>query len=148
MLGSPAIAKIYELLQKKIQLMEKLLAYASQQAGLSYTDNPVNYENIVESRAIAIEEIKKLDIVLQQKLDALGELGDDVKTHINGANTRVSDLAHEIITLDKKSKILISSEMKQVDNKLQVLQKGKKGIIGYDMNVNFSPSGAYTDSKR
>jgi chromosome segregation ATPase len=144
----PEAGKIQELLQKKIKLVDDLLSYAKQQAELSYIDNPVYYDNIVESRRNLIEEIKKLDIVLQRSLGALPESKGGVEARINEANHQIASLAKQIVALDERSKALMACESRTVKNKLEALQKGKKGIKGYDGGTQYNPAGAFTDSRR
>lgn len=147
-MGSPETNKIEELLQKKLKRVEDLLLYARQQSELSYIDNPDSYDNIVESRGILIEEIKKLDIVLQRSFEDLKESKGEMEVRINEVNDQISGLIKQIIPLDERSKALMASELQTVKMKIQGLQNGKRGIKGYDAGNNLNQAGAYTDSRR
>ncbi len=134
-------------IQKKIQLVENLLDYARQQSQMSYIDAPEKYNNLLETRAIIIEQIKKQDIVLQRKLRAIKEIDGDMQARLNEADCRITDLMKQIAFLDQKSKAAVVSKMQVVQSKLQALQKGKKGIKSYKDRDIFNPSGAFSDSK-
>ena len=139
--------RLSELIQKKIQLVENLLAYARQQSQMSYMDSPEKYDNLIETRAIAIEQIKKQDIVLQRSLSADKVMDGDIQAQLNEANLRITDLMKQIAALDQKSKAVVTGEMQMVKNKLLALQKGKRGVKHYGERTVYS-SGAFTDSKR
>lgn len=151
-MDSPEVKRVNELLQKKTQLVEMLLSYAKQQSELSYTDNPVTYDNIIISRANIIEDIKKVDAILQRSLDAaraINKAVDVLNQSVNEVNEQVSVLARQIMALDEKSRTLIAGELQMMKNKMHALGKGKKGLKGYNtVGTGLSPSGAYTDSKR
>jgi hypothetical protein len=149
---SPEVKRVNELLQKKIRLVETLLFYAKQQSELSYTDNPVTYDNIIISRANIIEDLKKVDAIIQHSLEAaraMNKAGDVLNQSVNEVNDQISVLARQIMVLDEKSQTLMAGEVQMIKNKLRALGKGKKGLKGYHtMGTGLSPSGAYTDSKR
>lgn len=152
-MDSPETKRVNELLQKKIQLVETLLLYAKQQSGLSYIDNPVKYDNIIISRTQIIEDLKKVDAILQRILaitrtGAINKAGDALDQSVNEVKEQVSVLAKQIIALDEKSKTSMTTELQMIKNQLQALQRGKKGLKGYSAGTRLSPAGAFTDSKR
>ncbi len=140
--------RLSELIQKKTQLVESLLDYVRQQSQMSCIDSPVQYNNLIKSRAIVIEEIKKQDVILQRNLRTVKTEDAGVQAELNEANARVDDLMKQIADLDQKCKTALTGEMQLVKNKLQALQTGKKGVKAYGGKVIAEPMGVFTDSKR
>jgi hypothetical protein len=143
------VKKVRDLLQKKNQLVETLFSYAKQQSELLFSDNSIQYSNIIEARSHIIEDLKKIDIALQHHLATIQPVDGKLNQQINEAGERIVVLIKQIATLDEKSKVMLTNEMDAVKHKLQALQKGKKGLLGYNNNESkLNLAGAYTDSKR
>ncbi|MCL6591280.1 MAG: hypothetical protein K6U80_15165 [Firmicutes bacterium] len=148
-MGSPEIdPTIKELLQKKVCLFEMLLDCAKQQSGLSYPDNPAQYDNIIETRAGIIEDLKKLDIILDRNLEVKAIDKGGLDAQMETINKQIANIVGQIIIEDRKSHASITQEFQNVKEKLQVIRRGKKGTAAYSAYTGLSPGGVYTDSKR
>jgi hypothetical protein len=140
-----------ELIQKKINLTQDLLALASEQSQISYIDNPQTYENLVQSREMIIEDIKKVDVLIRSEIDTVSaKTGtNDLTGQYERANAVISELAKQILVLDEKSKSSMSKELQKIAERIEALHKGKKGLNGYNSAGSMvNLGGAYTDSKR
>lgn len=140
--------QLVDQIQKKLQLVESLLTYAEQQSQMSYLDSPEKYNNLIETKGIIIEQIKKQEIVLQRSISSFKVMNGDIRTQLNGVNLRIDDIMKQIAVLEQKSKAVITDEMRIVKIRLMALQNGKKGIKGYKGSVKLNPAGVFTDSKR
>jgi hypothetical protein len=144
-----ATKRFDELIQKKIKLVQDLLSLVTEQSKLSYVDNLNQYENLVESREIVIEDIQKIDVLIRNEIETAGMAGSaNLQPQLDAANAQISGLARKILALDKKSKFLMNDEMGKIKYKIQDLQKGKKGLDGYSAGSKLNFGGVYTDSKR
>jgi hypothetical protein len=148
-MGLPEVnPAIKELLQKKVHLFEMLLDCAKQQSELSYPEHSVEYDNIIETRAGIIEELQKTEIILNHNLEVKAINQGDLDEQLKAINHQVAAIIGQIMNEDTKSQASIMQELQNVKGKLQVIQKGKKGMSAYGANIGLNLGGAYTDSKR
>ncbi|HEX3043163.1 MAG TPA: hypothetical protein VHY08_00295 [Bacillota bacterium] len=147
-MSSPEEETIRELLKQKVNLFEMLLSCAKQQSEILFLDDSVKYENIIQTRAGIIDELKKIDLIINHNLEVKPSIQGDLEQQIKATNDQVADIVRQIINEDQKSRTSMDRDFQVIKNKLQVIQKGKKGLSAYGANPGLSPGGVYTDSKR
>lgn len=142
--------RLIDLLSRKLNLLNEILAYAGEQRELNYQDNPSKIDNLIESRAKCLADLDKLEVVIKRSLnqvteDYANDLGFQEK--LTELNEDIKNTLKQIIEIDKENKEKLLQESSQLKNKLQNVNKGRKGVAGYQANTRFSASGIYTDNK-
>lgn len=139
------------LLTKKLELFEEILSCARAQNGLSYLEHAVEYDNLIESRRICMNEIDKLNVILKRNLDQIKDTpaAEVLKDRVTALNNKINNVIKEALSLDEQNKEQILKERIIIKNKLQNLRQGRKGVAGYSTDKKvLTAAGAYTDSKR
>jgi hypothetical protein len=139
---------INDLLRQKESLFDMLLSCAKQQSESRFLDDSIKYTNIIQTRAGIIEELKKIDLLLNRYLEVKASNHGDLDRQIEATNNQIASIIGQIINEDQKSRSLMDHEFQIVKNKLQTIQTGKKGVSAYGVHSGLSQGGIYTDSKR
>jgi hypothetical protein len=139
--------RIREFLVKKVLLLEEVFSCAEKQSGLSYAENPLDYDNLLEQREMCILNIKKVDVILNGFLVS-SELTDTYKEEIELLTNKVKETLERILVLDQENKASMASQLSDVKCKFEKLKQGRKGTKGYSEIDNITIGGAYTDNKR
>ncbi len=137
---------IKELLLRKKSLYEQLLVLFQQQTEISFTENPLEYHSIMESKSLCIEEITKNEIILKRTIydDSTGEYQE----LYNMNNTGLREILEEIQRFNEISQKTLQQEQQAVQKRITAIQIGKKGTAGYNSLQKVSVSGAFTDKRR
>lgn len=142
--------RLLDLFSRKLSLLEEVLAYSKEQRKLAYRDNQSRYDNLIESRAKCLEDLGKLEVVLEKNLNRLKEkFGDDVdfQEKLYEQNSKVTAILKEIIELDQDNRDKMLKERTELKAKLQSVNRGRKGVAGYKGNNRYSAAGIFTDNK-
>jgi uncharacterized coiled-coil DUF342 family protein len=142
------MAQIRELLGKKTELFQTILACAEQQAELSYLKLGVKYNNMLAKRAYCIERIKKTDAVLHNCLIKLGKPDEGFHDELVTYDSQIKDLIRRIMAVDEGNKKHLVQEQKTVQDKLRLLREGKKVRRGYQAIGKINVGGAFMDTHR
>lgn len=142
--------RLIELLSRKLNLLNEILAYAEEQRELNYQDNPSKFDNLIESREKCLADLDKLEVVIKRSLNLITEecaVDRGFQEKLTGLNEDIKNTLKQIIEIDKENKEKLLEESSQLKNKLQKVNKGRKGVAGYQANTRFSVSGIFTDNK-
>lgn len=142
--------QLLDLLSRKLNLLEEILACSKEQSEVTYQENPLKYDNLIESRAKCLEELKKLEVVLKRSLFQLNISSVNegyFQGKLTALNTNITMALKKILELDKENHVRILKEQSDLKNKMQNVRQGRKGIAGYTGN-NLSGAGIFTDNKR
>lgn len=142
--------RLIDLLSRKLDLLNEVLAYAEEQRELNYQDNPSKIDNLIESRAKCLEDLGKLEIILDRSLNQLEEVSYDEKfqAKLHAIDSSIRITLKQIIELDKENKEKLLKERSDIQSKLRRLRQGRKGIAGYTGNNRHLTGGIFTDNKR
>jgi hypothetical protein len=138
--------RIRELLIKKVTLLKEILSCAEKQSGLSYADNSLDYDDLLEQREICISNIKKVDIVLNGYMEK-ADLSNIYKEEIELLDGRIKEFLKQILVLDQENKMILAHQLKEVKLKFDNLAQGRKGAKGYSEIDKINIGGAFTDNK-
>ena len=142
--------RILELLSQKLSLLENVLAFSKGQRELTYRKSPSEYNNLIESRSKCLDDLGKLEVVLERSLNRLSEKAKSdgkfqEKLHL--FNSNITATLKQIIDLDRQNKESLLKERSEIQSKLRVVRQGRKGITGYTGNKQFTAAGIFTDNK-
>lgn len=142
--------RIIELLSRKLSLLEDILGYSKEQRELTYRDHSLKYDNLIQSRAKCLEDLGKLEVVLERSLNRLGDkINNDrnFQEKLHAINTNITATLRQIIELDKENKEKLMKERSDLQFKLRSVRQGRKGIAGYMGNNRSLTGGIFTDNK-
>lgn len=142
--------RIIELLSRKLSLLEDILGYSKEQRELTYRDHSLKYDNLIQSRAKCLEDLGKLEVVLERSLNRLGDkINNDrnFQEKLHEINSKITATLRQIIDLDKENKEKLMKERSDLQSKLRSVRQGRKGIAGYMGNNRSLTGGIFTDNK-
>lgn len=142
--------QIFDLLSQKLRLLNNILAYAKEQRELTYREHLSKYDNLIESRSKCLEDLGKLEVVLERNLNRLSEkIKNDGKFQekLHGINSDITATLKQIVDLDQQNKERLIKERSEIQSKLRIVRQGRKGITGYTGTKQFSTAGIFTDNK-
>ncbi|NLW48756.1 MAG: flagellar protein FlgN [Firmicutes bacterium] len=142
--------RLIDLLSRKLNLLNEVLAYSEEQRKLSYQDNPSKIDNLIESRAKCLEDLDKLEVVLKRSLNQMTEDCTDESgfcEKLIGLKNNIRNTLKQIIEVEKENKAKLLQERSRLQSKLQNVNQGRKGVAGYKANKGYSASGIFTDNK-
>ncbi len=147
---TPETERIIDLLSKKLTLLEEVLEYSKEQRGLTFQKNSLKYNNLIESRAKCLEDLGKLEVVLERSLNRenvkiINDSG--FQERLYELNSHITDTLKMIIELDKENKERMLKERAELKSKLHIVHKGQRGVAGYKGNNQFTAAGIFTDNK-
>ncbi len=142
--------RILDLLSQKLKLLENILAYSKEQRKLAYRDSSSRYNNLIESRSKCLEDLGKLEVVLERNLNRLSEgikSDGEFQERLHAINSNITATLKQIVDLDKQNQERLLKERSEIQSKLRIVRQGRKGITGYTGNKQFSTAGIFTDNK-
>lgn len=142
--------RIIDHLTRKLSLLEDVLEYSKEQRKLTYRDNHLKYDNIILSRAKCLEDLGKLEVVLERSLNQLSDkINNDrsFQEKLHEINSEITATLQQIIDLDKENKEKLLRERSDLQSKLRSVRQGRKGIAGYTGNNQPITGGIFTDNK-
>lgn len=142
--------RLLELFSRKLGLLEEVLAYSKEQRKLSYRDHQSRYDNLIESRAKCLEDLGKLEVVLERNLNRLNDkfgAEADFQDELYEQNSKVTAMLKEIIELDRENNARMLKERSDLQARLQNVNRGRKGVAGYKGNNQYSAAGVFTDNR-
>lgn len=142
--------RLFNLLSRKLNLLEEILAYSQEQHGLLYQRNHLKYNNLIESRAKCLDDLAKLEVVLERNLNRFNQTNatdGSFQEKLYVINSNITATLKKILELDKSNKENMLKERSELKAKMQNVRQGRKGIAGYKENNRFSPAGIFTDNK-
>jgi len=149
-MGTLEKERIIDLLSRKLSLLGEVLEYSTEQRKLAYQDNSLKYDNLIQSRAKCLEDLGKLEVVLERSLNRLGEkINNDgnFKEKLYEINSNITATLQQIIDFDKENKEKLMKERSELQSKLRSVHQGRKGIAGYTGNNRSLTGGIFTDNK-
>lgn len=142
--------QIFELFSRKLSLLEDILKYSKEQRELTYLAHSLKYDNLIQSRAKCLEELGKLEVVLERSLNRLGDkINNDhnFQEKLHEINSNITATLRQIIELDKENKEKLMKERSDLQSKLRSVRQGRKGIAGYRGNNRSLTGGIFTDNR-
>ncbi|MGE5606482.1 MAG: hypothetical protein ACM3YE_12430 [Bacteroidota bacterium] len=142
--------RIIELFSRKLGLLEEVLGYSKEQRKLTYRDHSLKYDNLIQSRAKCLEDLGKLEVVLERSLNRLSEKvnnDDKFQEKLHAMNSDITATLKQIIELDKENKEKMIQERSDLQFKLRSVRQGRKGIAGYTGSNRSLTGGIFTDNK-
>lgn len=149
-MGTSETELLIELLSKKLSLLEDVLEHSEEQRKLTYRDHSHKYDNLIQSRAKCLEDLGKLEVVLERSLNQLSEkINNDrsFQERLHEINSEITETLRQIIDYDKENKEKLMVERSNLQTKLRSLRQGRKGIAGYTGNNQPITGGIFTDNK-
>lgn len=142
--------RIFGLFSRKLSLLEDILEYSKEQRELTYRDHSLKYDNLIQSRAKCLEDLGKLEVVLERSLNRLGDkINNDrnFQAKLHEINSKITATLRQIIELDKENKEKLMKERSDLQSKLRSVRQGRKGIAGYMGNNRSLTGGIFTDRR-
>lgn len=142
--------RIIDFLSRKLSLLEDVLEYSKEQRKLTYRDHSLKYDNLIQSRAKCLEDLGKLEVVLERSLNRLSDkINNDsiFQEKIHEINSNITATLRQIIDLDKENKEKLMKERSDLQSKLRSVRQGRKGVAGYTRNNRSLTGGIFTDNK-